>query len=372
MAEAFKNVYSPEFFDRYADVLRQVLPDINKEEFIAAIYIAEWEKLEIKQRMRHITGVLKKHLSDDFKIAVKQLLKSISILISEGETEGVALGRIEYIFMSDYIEIYGIDDFDTSVNAFETITQFTSSEFGVRPFIIKYGQKMLDLMYLWANHKNEKVRRLASEGSRSRLPWGMAIPALKKDPTPLLPILETMKNDPSPYVRKSVANNLNDISKDNPQVVINIVQQWKGKSKETDWILKHACRSLLKEANQEVLDLFGFGSIDAIEISHFELSNDRIHIGQHLEFKFNLHNHSTKDELLRLEYGLYYQKKNGSMSRKVFKISEKIYKAKSVRAITRHQSFRVVTTRQLHPGAHQVSLIINGMEVDVRDFILNR
>ena len=104
------------------------------------------------------------------------------------------------------------------------------------------------------------VRRLASEGCRPRLPWAMALPNLKENPAPIIPILENLKNDPARFVRLSVANNLNDIAKDNPEIVIDLVKKWKGESKEVDWIIKHGCRTLLKQGNPEVMELFGFNS----------------------------------------------------------------------------------------------------------------
>ncbi|MGY0037975.1 DNA alkylation repair protein [Pedobacter sp. NJ-S-72] len=135
------------------------------------------------------------------------------------------------------------------------ITQFISCEFAVRPFLAKYGGQMMIRMEKWSLHESHKVRRLASEGSRSRLPWAMAVPGLKKDPSPILPILENLKNDPSEWVRKSVANNLNDISKDHPEIVIAIANRWKGLSKETDAIIKHGCRSLLKQGHAKILPI---------------------------------------------------------------------------------------------------------------------
>ena len=140
----------------------------------------------------------------------------------------MSYGGLEHMFIPDYIEVYGIDHFDLSMKAFETVTQFVSCEFAVRPFFIRYGNQMVNQMKIWSRHKNESVRRLSSEGSRPRLPWAMAIPALKKDPSPILPILENLKNDPSEDVRRSVANNINDIAKDHPDIVMKLGQRLEG------------------------------------------------------------------------------------------------------------------------------------------------
>src|SRR5688572_14204950 len=149
-------------------------------------------------------------------------------------------------------------------------------------------------MLKWSKHARRHVRRLSSEGCRSRLPWAMAIPALKKDPSPILPILENLKNDESLFVRKSVANNLNDIAKDHPQVVLELVKKWKGNSEQTDWIIRHGCRTLLKKADQNVYALFGLNGKTNCEVNNLKLSKTKIKIGERLGFSFGLKNAGKK------------------------------------------------------------------------------
>lgn len=366
MAELLKNIYHTKFFDRFIISVQEVVPDFNKASFLKEIYDSEWENRELKQRMRHITLVLKNHLSDDFNTNIETLLKLIPVL----EKNGFKPNNLEYIFFPDFIEIYGLEHYEISIKAFEAVTQFVSCEFAVRPFVIKYQDNMIKQMLLWANHKHSSVRRLATEGCRPRLPWAMAIPSLKENPTPIIPILEKLKSDSSEYVRRSVANNLNDISKDNPVTVINLVKKWHGKTEETNWLVKHASRTLLKQGNTEVMTLFGFGAIDKIKISDFKILTPNVKIGDAVAFTFKLDNTSNKASKIRLEYGLYYQKANGSLSRKVFKISEKEYPENSTTIINKKQSFKVITTRKFHLGKHQISIIINGKEVDTLDFEL--
>lgn len=370
MAELFKDLYGKQFFELFTDGLNEVIVDFNRTKFLAEIYESEWKDMEFKQRMHHIADVLKNYLSNDFPESTNQLYEIIAALKANGSDKAIKYAELAFVFIPDYIEQNGIAYFEASVIAFEKITPFTSCEFAVRPFIIKYEGKMLEKVMQWTAHKNEHVRRLASEGSRSRLPWGMAIQSLKKNPKPVLPILEALKNDPSEYVRKSVANNLNDISKDNPQTVISLAKQWKGKTKETDWVVKHACRTLLKEGNTEVMQLFGFASPDEIEVKNLCLDNDNINIGDYLEFNFQLQNHSKNDVKIRLEYAIYYRKRNGTRSKKVYKISEKNYAPKSQTIINRRQSFKLISTRKFHAGQHILSIIINGVEVDDISFEL--
>ncbi len=228
---------------------------------------------------------------------------------------------------------------------------------------------MIRTMTGWSKHESYKVRRLASEGSRPRLPWAMAIPALKKDPSPVLPLLENLKNDPSEWVRRSVANNINDIAKDHPDVVIALAARWRGGSKETDAIIKHGCRTLLKQGHAEILEQYGLKS-ENIVLKDFKILTPEVKIGEGLEFTFSISNQNPSAQTVRLEYAVYYKKSKGHLAKKVFKISEKIYQPYAVANIHRRQSFKLITTRVFYPGDHQLSVIINGEEKEALDFMV--
>lgn len=364
MAELFKNIYNTESMARFAGIVKEVVPAFKKDKFLTAIFDTDWEEKELKQRMRHISITLHAHLSQDYKESIRQLLGIIESHLSKGIRET----SIEFMFFPDFIELYGLDDFETSVNAFEKVTQFTSCEFGVRPFIIRYPEEMIQRMKEWSEHEHAAVRRLSTEGCRPRLPWAMAIPDLKKDPAPILPILEKLKSDPSESVRRSVANNLNDISKDNPDTVLDLAHNWQGGSKEVDWVVKHACRTLLKQGHPKAMTLFGFGSVKEIEIQDLEITTPVVKLGNSLEFNFSLHNKSKKESKIRLEYAIYFLKANKSLAKKVFTISEKVYAGSSITEISRKQPFKLITTRKLYEGGHRLALIINGNEQDQHDF----
>ncbi len=362
----FKNIYDRAFFDLLNSSLEVVIPHFNKREFLQTIFDADWEQRELKQRMRHISTILKNHLSNSYLQSVEQLIA----LIEHLKYKGIFEKSVEFMFIPDFIEQYGINYFDISVSAFEHITKFTSCEFAVRPFIVKYEKSMMSQMQYWAKHPNHKVRRLASEGCRPRLPWAMALPSLKKNPSQILPILESLKTDSSAFVRRSIANNLNDISKDNPNIVIGIASKWRNISPETDWIVKHGCRTLLKHGNREVMQMFGFGSVEQLEIGYFRLASEQVQIGENLEFEFQLTNQLEKTTKIRLEYGIYYKKANDLLSKKVFKISEKEYHSKSKSTIHRKHSFKPITTRKFYQGIHKLSLIVNGYELQEKEFEL--
>ena len=365
MSNLFKDIYSESFYDQFSQVLGRTIPSFDREEFKNLIFNDEFIDYELKERMTHTAKVLGHFLSSDFGEAMEDVREIIENLRSAGIKED----SLEFMFFPEYIAMYGIDDYERSVAAFEFVTQFTSCEFAVRPYIIEYEDKMLKQMLAWSEHDNHMVRRLASEGSRPRLPWAMALPMLKKNPTPLLPILNALRDDRTEIVRRSVANNLNDISKDNPQFVIDIAKKWKGMSKETDALVKHACRTLLKKGDSEVLKIFGFDS-SFMELSHFKVLTPEVRVGGQLEFSFSISNKDSKSRIVRLEYGLYYLKQNGSLSKKVFKISEREMERGNTYEIKRKQSFKLITTRKFHVGAHQLSIIVNGLESEKLDFEL--
>ncbi len=377
MAEPFKNMYNAQFFDRFTNDLKLVINDFNAREFVSRIMDDEWENKEFKQRISHITTVLKKFLPADYKDAIAKILELLDHIKPRyshcSEIDDTKFGlTLEYgAILDNYVEQYGMDDFETSVKAIEKITQFTSCEFVTHSFIVKYPDKMMAQMLIWSKHEHWGVRRLASEGCRPRLPWAMALPGLKKNPAPIFPILENLKNDPARSVRLSVANNLNDIAKDNPEIVIGLAKKWKGESREVDWIIKHGCRTLLKQGNPEIMELFGFNfTVKNLTIEDFQISDTLVVVGDSLKFSFKLLNNNNNKTKVRLEYAIYYQKANGTLTKKVHKISEKEYSGNSVNPIIRKHSFRVVTTRKFHPGLHQVAVIINGNEFEKYDFEL--
>jgi 3-methyladenine DNA glycosylase AlkC len=366
MSNLLKDIYSISFYDEFSDRLEEVIPNFDKQKFRFEIFTENWDSKELKQRMQHTSLVLHQFLPNDFTKTPEIIEKIIEKIKQKPFTKS----SLEFMFFPDYIENYGINDFETSVKTIEYVTQFTSCEFAVRPFIIKYGESMLQQMYEWSLHENHHVRRLASEGSRPRLPWAMALPELKRNPKPILPLLENLKNDPSEYVRRSVANNLNDIAKDNPDIVIQIAKQWKGKSKETEAIIKHGCRTLLKQGNAEILEFFGLADNPKVALFNFKIKTKEICIGENLEFSFSIQNNDEKTQFIRLEYAIYYLRKNGQLSKKVFKISERQLNPSEIIEIHRRQSFKMITTRQFYIGQQKLSIIVNGQEREMDTFEL--
>ncbi|HBE9729888.1 TPA: DNA alkylation repair protein [Clostridioides difficile] len=357
MPELLKNMYNRESLYEVAVAIQSVYNSFKVDEFIKSTMDETWNNLELKARCRKISMSLGMYLPEDYKEALSILEKSVT-------------GFYFAFFFPDFVEVYGQDDinWDLSISALERNTEYWSSEFAVRAFIIKDEERMMAQMRKWSKHKSEHVRRLASEGCRPQLPWGQAISKFKKDPTPVLPILEQLKTDTSTYVQKSVANNLNDISKTHPDLVISIAKDWYGKNKSTNWIVKHGCRTLLKKGNRDVLALFGYDDTTSINLQDFTLETTSISIGEDLTFSFNIL--AKKATKTRLEYGIDYMKSNGKRNRKIFKISEVSLKENEKKSYMKKHSFADVSVRKHYPGIHSIAIIINGIEKDKLDFEL--
>lgn len=365
MSTLLKDLYTEAFIRRFASIAASILPAMEKEPFVQSVLAPGWEAMALKQRMRRITVSMGAVFPSPFPEALP-LLKALVQKLQEENFRG---SSIEFLFLPDYIECNGLDHPQEAVEAMECTTQFISCEFAVRPYIIRYPGMLYPKMLEWSVHENAAVRRLASEGLRPRLPWAMALPALKKDPAPILPVLENLRSDPSESVRRSVANNLNDISKDHPALVLNLVRQWMGKDDRTDALLKHGCRTLLKQGDPSVMQHFGFAQA-GLELNAFELDSHRVSRHGMLHFGLEITNTSTVSQVVRLEYAIHFMRKKGPGGRKVFKISERVYGAGETSTIRRGHSFRPITTRKYYPGAHQVSIILNGKEMQSRLFEL--
>lgn len=360
MAGLFKDRYNHESLYKLALEIQAVYNEFPVEEFLNSTMDNIWDSLEFKQRIMQISRNLGKYLPANYKTAIYIIDKVI--LNYDVCLDGFV------VFFPGFVELYGQDkeNWEVSMAALARYTPYASAEFAVRSFIINNEKRMMTQMADWTKHDNEHVRRLASEGCRPRLPWGQALPRFQKDPSPVLCILEQLKADPSPYVRKSVANNLNDISKTHPGLVAKIARDWYGKNIHTDWIVKHGCRTLLKKGNNEVLGILGFTDAGCVKIESFSLEAASVSIGEDITFSFEI---GVKKAIkVRLEYGIDYVKANGKRNRKIFRISELTFKENRKKLYTKTHSFADTSTRKHYPGMHSVTLIVNGAERGMLNF----
>ena len=198
----------------------------------------------------------------------------------------------------------------------------------------------------------------------------MALPEFKRNPYPILPILERLKRDPSEYVRRSVANNLNDISKDHPALALELATGWYGDHADTDWIVKHACRTLLKQGDARAMTLFGYTAPKTVMLKDFCVA-ESVSIGNRLPFSFRLASKKGPLGKLRVEYAVHFRLKNGEHGRKVFKISESEIVERE-KSIEKSHSFKPITIRTYYPGEHKIEVIVNGVGLASRIFVLNK
>jgi len=367
MADLLKHMYNPQFFERLNAVLIETVPLFDERKFIFKIFDRTWPDLELKQRTRQITIALHEFMPKEFPEAAK-IVTSISRSLRNREEKEQSY---PFIFLPDYIELYGLENFDVSVRAIEEITKLVSAEYAIRQFILRYPEAAMKQMRLWSTHEDPAVRRLASEGCRPRLPWSQELTMFRKDPSPILPILENLKTDPSEYVRRSVANNLNDIAKDNPSLVIKTARRWKSDSQETKWIIRHGCRTLLKKGVEEVLRMHGFKADRRCAVQDLNVSKT-VKIGDYLTFDFTFCNLEKKPEQFRIEYIVHYLTSTGKISPKVFNIGEYKVEAGTSISISRRQSFKNFTTRKHYDGKHTLTILVNGKAKARQDFVVGK
>ena len=336
----------------------------RREAFVVAVCTDEFAGLELKDKINFIARNLHDFLPKQYDRAVKLLVKVAP-----------EVGGFENWALTSYVEQFGVDHFDDSIWAMRELTQHGTAEFAIRPFMLRYLDRMMPVLHEWAQDDNEHVRRLAAEGSRPRGVWTAHIPAFKKDPRPVLALLERLKADESLYVRKAVANNLNDISKDNPDLTVATARKWlkQGRGtphKHTLWIVKHACRTLIKQGPPDVFPLFGFTENPELSVGKFGLAAKRVRIGDESEVLLTLQSAADKPQKLAIDYAVYYVKKNGEAKPKVFKLAEKTIKPDETLKLSTKHSFREMTTRRHYPGKHEIELIINGLPLDRATFTL--
>lgn len=356
-----KEIYDEQFLQRLATAILKIDADFDARKFLKI----DLSKQELKQRMRSIALALNESLSPKKYQQKVEILKVVAPTMAKDKNAGLAL-----IIFPDFVEVFGLDDFDFSMQALEFFTEFGTAEFAVRQFIKLDCKRALVFFQKWSKSKNYHVRRLASEGCRPRLPWGEALGLFKKDPTTILPILENLKCDESEYVQKSVANNLNDISKDHPEILLQLLTKWQGEVSER--LTKHALRGLLKKGDQRALKLIGIERnilSENFAIQSFALQKDAVKISQDLSFDFVLENQAPNNKI-RLEYAVYFLKKNGTSTKKIFQITTKNF-AKGVVSFTKKHSFRDLSTRKHNAGRHFISLVVNGLEMEKREFTLS-
>nr|PZN66102.1 MAG: DNA alkylation repair protein [Pseudomonadota bacterium] len=348
---------------RYREVARLVrglCPAFDERAFLRHA-LRDLDALSLMQRLRRMSESLHAALPGDFhrNLAV---LRELAPLLPAG---------FGTLFLPDYVALYGRHDPAASLDALRYFTRFGSSEFAVREFLRDDLGGTLATLVEWAHDEDEHVRRLASEGTRPRLPWSFRIPELAANPGLAAPILEALRADPSLYVRKSVANHLNDITRAHPQWVLDRLEAWPRDDARTAWIVRRALRTLVKAGHPRALALIGAGSKARVRVRRFEVGPARLRLGERLTLALELVSTARAGQRLVVDYAIHYVRRSGTRA-KVFKWKEVTLAPGERILLTRSQQIRDFSTRRHHPGRHVVEALVNGARVAAAAFHIVR
>lgn len=340
-------LFNAKFYHDLSVELKNIYPTLDKQSFDKAVQY-KIDELELMDRLYLVSTTLREFLPKAFPEAV-EIVNRLGERVENGFA-GMAF--------CDFVARYGSDHFDLSMTALHHLTRYSSAEFAIRYFLRDEFDKTIAVMKTWATDKNVHVRRLASEGARPRLPWSFKLDRVIQDPDCVLPILNLLSEDEELYVKKSVGNHLNDISKDHPQKAVEVAREWGLDNEHTAWIVKRGLRTLVKKGNPEALEIFGVHKDSKVEIDRFELSDSVVKIGDFLDLVLEFT--AQRNESLIIDFIVHYKKKLGEWSPKVFKWKELTVQEGECISMNKKLNFKDLSTRKHYAGIHKVELMING------------
>jgi len=369
--EPFKNRISADLVDHISTQLQLHVKGFVPAPFKKAI-LNELDDLELKERAQLIAN----QMHEALPTAPKKRAKIVRAMLhprgtekgQQSDSEGITGWGMFPLGM--LVGQNGLSDFEGSLDLLKDMTGHFSSEFDVRFFLIEDQDRALEIMRVWVNHPDFHVRRLLSEGTRPRLPWGMQLPQLIADPSPMLPLLEALRDDEEEYVRRSVANHLNDIAKDHPDLVAKLAKKWlKGTSPAREKLVRHACRTLIKQGHTATLKAFGLGA-PKIDLTKFSIKTKKVIFGEALTFSASLTSTSKQTQSLVVDYLVHFKKANGDMVGKVFKWKKVTLAPGKNLTIEKSHPIKPITTRRYYGGKQGLSLRINGADYGFEEFSL--
>lgn len=370
--EPFKNKISPELVRCIATHLERQMENFDRTAFEKTI-LSKLDALELKERSQCIADQMHEVLPRDLKHRNKILR---AILHPHDDANGEQQSDEQGICgwgmfpLGMVVGQHGVDEFDDSLQLLQEMTKRFSSEFEIRYFLLADYKRVLDVLKTWVDHPNRHVRRLVSEGTRPRLPWAMQLPMFIEDPSHVLPLLKSLRDDPEEYVRRSVANHLNDIAKDHSDLIAEVAKDWlTDADKNRERLIRHACRTLIKQGHQPTLQALGYGE-PRLEIKSFVISTPQVDFGRHLEFEISLSSATDKQQKLIIDYAVHHQKANGKTSPKVFKWKQMTLPPNAERTETRKHVIKKISTRRYYEGTHHVEIFINGRSFGMQSFEL--
>jgi len=367
VAEPFKNLIDAAGVRDIARHLRRAWPGFDVVRFEAAA-LHGLETLELKARTLQIAAALQTTLPADFARAADIIEASLAPAHDSGDlglqrSSGAGLAGWTVWPLCEFVARRGLTRPERALRTLHALTQRFTAEWALRPFIVAQPDLTFATLQRWCSDPSAHVRRLVSEGSRPRLPWGLQLKCLIADPSPTLPLLRALQDDPSAYVRRSVANHLNDIAKDHPAIVVQWLAEYlPGASAERRRLLAHASRTLVKQGHAPALQLWGLGAgLCGRAVLH--VTPKALRIGDALQLRVELHSAAQRAQPLQIDYAVHHVKASGATSPKVFKGWALDLAPHATLQLEKRHSMRVVTTRRYHPGRHEVDLRINGQVV---------
>lgn len=368
MAEPLKNQFGTDVVQRIAAMLTAVHPQFAARPFIAAA-TENFEPLSLTQRARHIARALHRHLPARYEAACDILVASLGP--KSEHTEGAGMAPFLYLPHVMFVADYGLDHFEASMRAQYELTQRFTAEFSIRAYLERHPQPTLARLRTWAADPSVHVRRLVSEGTRPRLPWAPRLRAFQADPRPVLELLELLKDDPELYVRRSVANNLNDIAKDHPDVTVAICRRWMVRATpERAWLVRHALRTLVKRGHPDALAVLGFGDAATVSIADVVVTPGSPRIGESVRVEFTVTNDSPGAASVLLDLRVHFAKARGDTSPKVFKLTTAQLAPGESTRVAKRIALHQQTTRTHYPGRHEMELMVNGAALPLGSFDL--
>lgn len=381
MAEPLKNLFGPEMVHRTARSIVAVYPGFDVAGFTEQALV-DFEQLELTQRCQQIGDALATRLPSDRKQAIDIVIESLgpelencdptdARPVGDPDVDDNTLAGFFYLSHGYFLADHGGDHFDAIIRANYEITKRATSEFSIRTPLRDHTDATLRALESWATDPNVHVRRCVSEGTRPRLPWSFRLKSFQDDPTPVLRLLEILKDDPVEYVRRSVANNLNDIAKDHPDVVIATAKRWwEDGDKNRRRLVKHALRTLIKAGDPGALEVLGYGPSSPAVVAAVSIEPARPRIGDKVRIDVRVDNPSTTVCGALVDLRVHFVKANGSTTPKVFKGSELSLEPGESAHIRKTVSVAQHTTRVHYPGEHTVEVMINGDTRPIGAFII--
>lgn len=326
---------------------------------------------ELKARVAVMAAGLRTRLPQDYVEAIGILVASLGEELAEGE--GMFDKGWYLMPVARYVEEYGLDEPEASIDALVEITKRHTAEYAIRPYVERHYELTMDRLGALVGDPSHNVRRMVSEGLRPRLPWAKRLERFVVDPGPVLDLLEALRSDPSLYVRKSVANNLNDISKDHPALVVDTARRWSSESPtdHTAWIVRHGLRTLVKKGDPQAMAVLWPTRDDKdVRICDLEITPSEIAIGEAVRLRFELVNHDRDDHEVSVDYVVHHVRRDGGALPKVFKLRTLGLAAGERRTVEKTHAIKVVRTRKYHAGEHRVDIRVDGRVLASATFAL--